>query len=148
MEPPPAMWPKDINYLKNHVPSQIIDEMIGNGEIVLISTFGERVFYQSEYCIFIRDCYQRMNPLAECNEPYSVNPMARTVIDTMFSYFRHMREVLMDGNKAIAIEDSHESYLPYPVPITHSFAHHIEEKEKFPGLVEKMVQAGKWKLTD
>jgi hypothetical protein len=148
MESPVAMWPKDINYLKTYIPAHIVDEMINNRKIAVISTLGERVFYQPEYCIFIRNGNKSDKFPGHGNESQSLSPEAKSLLDAMFSYFRYLREVMIEGNRIIAIEDSRETDMSYPLPITCTFARHIEEKEEFPGITKQMVMAGKWKLTE
>lgn len=149
MEFPVAVWPKDINYLKSHVPAQIIDDMVGNGKILIISTSGERVFFNSQYCIFIRDSFKRTRPpLGQYNKPCILSPGPQTAIDTMFSYFSYLREVVTDGDRMIIVEDSRETEISYPLPVSRSFAQHIEDKEEFSGIARQMDLAGKWKLID
>lgn len=148
MESPVAMWAKDINYLKTHIPAQIIDEMINDRKIVVISTLGERVFYLPDYCIFIRNGNKRDKSPGHGNESHSLSPEAKKFLDAIFSYFRYLREVMTDGNRIIVIEDSRETAMAYPLPITCTFARHIEEKEEFPGITNQMVMSGKWKLTE
>jgi hypothetical protein len=148
MESPVAMWAKDINYLKAHIPAQIIDEMINDRKIVVISTLGEKVFYQSDYCIFIRNGNKRDKSHGHHNEPHFLSPEAKNLLDAIFSYFRYLREVMIDGNRIIVVEDSRETDMVYPLPVTCTFARHIEEKGEFPGITNQMVMAGKWKLTE